>query len=191
MSVEATTRITADELFELPDDGKHYELVRGVLRVGEPPGAQHGSVGMTIGALLFNHVRLHGLGVVFTAETGFLLARDPDTVRAPDAAFVRSSRIPPGGPGPQYFEGAPDLAVEVIAPSDTLYEVEEKVAEYLEAGSRLVWVVSPKLRRVTVHEPGDRIRVLSESESLDGGEVVPGFRCEVREIFDWRPRESS
>jgi Uma2 family endonuclease len=183
--METTAGMTADELFELPDDEKHYELVRGVLSVGEPPGAQHGSVGMRIAGLLSQHVLVHRLGIVFAAETGFLLARNPDTVRAPDAAFVRTGRLPPGGPGPTYFDGAPDLAVEVISPGDRADEIEEKVEDFLAAGALAVWVVSPKRRRVTIHRPGSAPRVLDDRDVLDGGDVVAGFRCAVREIFEW------
>ncbi|MEJ7810989.1 MAG: Uma2 family endonuclease [Gemmatimonadaceae bacterium] len=179
------TLVTEDELFHMPDDGKRYELVRGVLTVGEPPGAQHGSIAMRLGILLGHHALANRLGVVFAAETGFVLARDPDTVRAPDIAFVRKDRIPPGGPGPKYFDGAPDLAVEVLSPDDTVYEVEEKVEECLAAGVAAVWVINPKRRRVTVYESDVTHRVLHEGDALEGGDILPGFRCAVREIFDW------
>ena len=177
--------VTEDELFRMPDEGKQYELVRGVLKVGEPPGARHGSVAMLLGARIAQHALANRLGVVFAAETGFVLARDPDTVRAPDVAFVRKDRIPAGGPGPKYFDGAPDLAVEVLSPDDTVYEVEEKVEEYLAAGAGAVWVVNPKHRRVTVYRLDAAPRVLGERDALEGDDLVPGFRCEVREIFDW------
>ena len=183
--METSTQMTADELLRLRDDGRCYELVRGELRVMEPPGARHGAAAMRLGAMLAQHALANRLGVVFAAETGVVLARSPDTVRAPDAAFVRKERIPPGGPGPTYFEGAPDLAVEVLSPGDTALEIEDKVEEYHAAGARAVWVVNPKRRRVTAHRPGAAPLVLHEGESLDAGDVVPGFRCAVAEIFDW------
>ncbi len=132
---------------------------------------------------LDNHVSAHRLGVVCAAETGFLLAQNPDTVRAPDIAFVRRERIEKAGEVKGYWVGAPDLAVEVTSPGDTIREVEAKVAQWLEAGARMVWVVSSKLRTVTVYRSLTDIVVLTEKDTLDGGDVVPGFQMRVAEIF--------
>src|SRR5206468_12011006 len=128
-------------------------------------------------------VRTRQLGEVFGAETGFTIARNPDTVRAPDVAFVTSARIAAIGVTKKFFSGAPDLAVEVVSPSDTVNEVDEKVQDWLDACVRLVWVVNPKPRTVIVYARGQSPRILSESESLDGSDVVPGFRLPIRDIF--------
>jgi Uma2 family endonuclease len=148
-----------------------------------PAGAEHGGVANKLAYFLTAHVIANNLGQVFAAETGFRLSRSPDTVRAADAAFVRADRIPPGGPPAGYFEGAPDLAVEVVSPGDTVQEVEDKVDDYLAAGARMVWVVNPRRRTVTGHRPGVNPVVLREGDFLDGHDVVPGFRCAVREVF--------
>jgi len=178
--------VTADEMLTLPGDDLRHELVRGEHYVNPPPFSRHGQVGMRLALLLAQHVVAHRLGIVLTGDAGFLLARDPDTVRAPDVSFVRRDRVPPDGIlGPGYIEGAPDLAVEVLSPDDAMIEMEEKVDEYLATGARAVWVINPKRRTVTVHAPGAPILVLGEGDRLDGGDAVPGFACDVREVFDW------
>lgn len=175
--------VTAEELFAMPDDGFRYELVRGELRKMTPAGGRHGYLALEIGAELRNHVKAHELGRVFAAETGFLLASDPDTVRAPDAAFVRRERIEEVGLVDGYWPGAPDLAVEVISPSDTYTEVEEKVIDWLEAGTRMVVVVNPCRKAITVYQSRSDIAVLTAEDTLDGGDVVPGWSVPVRELF--------
>jgi Uma2 family endonuclease len=171
---------TAEQLLRAGDIGR-CELVRGELRRMIPPGFLHGRITMRLTRPIVNYVEAHGLGTVVAAETGFLLGRNPDTVRAPDIAFVRAAR----GPGPQhgYFPGAPDLAVEVLSPDDRPGYVREKVAEWLEAGACQVWVVDPRVRTVTVHAPPKKPRVLRETDTLDGGDVLLGFALAVREIF--------
>ncbi|HEX5054853.1 MAG TPA: Uma2 family endonuclease, partial [Planctomycetota bacterium] len=159
-----------------------HELVRGELRRMSPAGYWHGGVGMRLAERLARHVRENRLGLVFLAETGFVLARNPDTVRAPDAAFVRRERLPdPFTAG--YFPGPPDLAVEVVSPSDTFTQVHEKALCWLEHGTRLVWVVDPAGRRVTVHGSAHDVRVLGDDEQLTGDDVVPGFALAVRELW--------
>ena len=175
--------ITADELLTMPDDGMRHELVDGELLVHPPPGVQHGDIQSTVASLLKPYVKAHKLGGVFT-EAGFVLKRDPDVVRAPDVSFVVAARIPGSGLPVGYFDGAPDLAVEVISPSDTLYEVEDKVAQYLAAGTRLAWVINPRRRTVAVHAPGAPVHVLGEDDTVDAGDVVPGFRCAVRDFME-------
>ena len=181
----STSQMTADELLRLPNPigGQRYELVRGALRVYEPAGGRHGEIISTLSGLLFMYLRSHPIGALLSADTGFTLERGPDTVRAPDIGFVSAARIPPEGIGDKFINGAPDLAVEVVSPGDSITEAEEKVAEYLRTGARLVWVVSPKLRRVTVYRAHASSRALDESERLDGGDVLPGFSCSVRDIF--------
>lgn len=163
--------------------GQRRELVKGELRTMAPAGFEHGRVIMKLAKLLVIHVDDNRLGVILGAETGFALARHPDTVRGADVAFVASSRIPAGAHPLGYWEGAPDLAVEVVSPHDLLEDVEDKVDEYLNAGARLVWVVNPKRRTVTVHHPGSKLMILRELDVLDGEDVVPGFSCKVADIF--------
>ena len=183
MSAVLTKPITADELLAMPDDGSRYELVKGELIRMPPSGYEHGVRTVELTTPLHTHVKTNGLGVVCAAETGFLLTQDPDTVRAPDIAFISRERVEKIGAVKSYWIGAPDLAVEVVSPGDTVREVEAKVAEWLEAGARMVWVVSPKLHTVTVDRSLTDIVVLTEKDTLDGGDVVPGFQIRVAEIF--------
>lgn len=179
-----TTRLaTAEDLLNAPDDGFRYELVKGELIRMPPAGNLHGKRAMSLGWRLAQHVEANDLGVVYAAETGFLLATDPDTVRGADIAFVSKRRIEEVGEFEGYWPGAPDLAVEVISPGDTYTEVEEKVREYLDAGVKAVWVVNPRRKTVTVHLSLTEITILTEQDVLDGGAVVPGFRCRVGDIF--------
>ena len=176
-------RSTASELFAMPDDGFRYELVKGELRRMSPSGSEHGAIIINVSVLLAQYVKAKKLGVCFGAETGFKIASDPDTVRAPDVAFIRRERIPESGVPKKFWPGAPDLAVEVLSPGDARKEVDEKVEDWLGAGARAVWVVNPKRRTVSVYRPASEVVRLAEGDVLDGGEVVPGFRCEVSEIF--------
>ena len=176
-------RSTASELYEMPDDGFRYELVKGELRKMSPAGSEHGAIIVNVTLLLGQHVKAKELGVCFGAETGFKIASDPDTVRAPDVAFVRREQIPESGITKRFWPGAPDLAVEVLSPGDTYEEVDEKVEDWLGAGTRAVWIVNPKRRSVSVYRTMTDVTRLSEEDELDGGDVVPGFRCKVSEIF--------
>lgn len=179
----ATRTMTADELFMMPHDDFRYELVKGELVKMSPTGGKHGILTIRLGAALVQHVEANNLGEAFGAETGFILTTNPDTVRAPDAAFVSRERIPPGDFPEKFWPGAPDLAVEVISPSDTLYEVEEKIEEYLEAGVKLIWIVNPKKRTVTIYQPNIEPQTLREADTLDGREVVPGFQYSLARLF--------
>ena len=183
MSTTLTKPMTADELLAMPDDGYRYELVKGELTRMAPTGHKHGIVTMDIAGPLHQHVRENNLGAVYGAETGFIITQNPDTVRAPDVAFVRRARLERAGDVKSYWIGQPDLAVEVVSPGDTVAEVEEKVAEWLEAGTGAVWVVSPKLRTVTVYRSLTDIVTLTERDTLDGGNVVLGFRLPISQIF--------
>ena len=183
MSAILTKPITAEQLLEMPDDGYHYELLKGELVMAPPPGSEHGEITMNLAAPLHRHVKSNQLGVVYAAETGFKLASNPDTVRAPDIAFVRREFINQHGRVSGYLSGAPDLVVEVLSPSDTFGEIESKVAQWLDSGARMVWVVSPKLHTVTVYRSLTGIVTLTEKDSLDGGDVVPGFEIKLADIF--------
>ncbi len=175
--------ITASDLLRLPADGRRYELIRGELRQMTPAGPIHGRLAMRIAAHLFHHVEAHNLGTVYAAETGFQLAQDPDTVRAPDVAFVSRQRLGAIEETEGYWPGAPDVAVEVISPSDRYTDVEDKVVEWLEAGSRMVIVVNPRQRVVTVYHSRTDIIMLTEEDTLDGGEVIPGWQLQINDVF--------
>jgi Uma2 family endonuclease len=177
-------RMTAEELWRLPDDGLRHELVYGELRTMSPAGGEHGHVASNVHGSLFVHLRRRRLGRLFAAETGFLLARDPDLVRAPDVAFVRRERAEPAGRVRGYWPGAPDLAVEVVSPNDRPAEVAEKVQTWLAYGTLMVLVVYPDERRVQVHVPDRPPRELEETDVLDGGDVVPGWKVPVRAFFE-------
>lgn len=183
MSTTLTKPVTADELLEMQDDGHRYELVKGELRMAPPPGSEHGEVTMNLAGPLYQHVKNNNLGVVYAAETGFKLESNPDTVRAPDVAFVRIESVQQTGRLPGYRSGSPDLVVEVLSPSDRVSSVEERVAQWLEGGATMVWVVSPKLDTITVHRSLTNIVTLTEKDKLDGADVVPGFEINVAEIF--------
>ena len=174
--------MTADELWRMPDDSMRHELIRGELTTMSPAGYEHGAVWMTFALLLASFANSHRLGTVVGADTGFVLQRNPDTVRAPDVAFVRRERIPDPRPV-KFFDGAPDLAVEVLSPSDTVADVDDKAQEYLDAGTTEVIVINPKIKSVKVFRRGQNATVLRSGDVLEGLESVPGFRCTVDEVF--------
>jgi Uma2 family endonuclease len=173
--------LTADELQHVYIPDKQVELVKGVLVVRELPGLRHARVAMDLALRLGVHVRAAALGRVY-AEAGFKLASDPDTVRGPDVAFISRDRIP--DPEPTGFaDFAPDLVVEVVSPGDRAGEVLAKVADWLSAGTRLVWVIDPARRVTRVYRQDGTEQILTAGESLDGEDVVPGFSCPLREIL--------
>jgi Uma2 family endonuclease len=189
--VDATTGtfLSAEQLLTMPEARKHVELVAGVLRRMTPTGGAHGSVASRLLAALSPYVFERNLGELFTAEAGFILRRGPDTVRCPDVAFVAADRLPPEGLGRGFLELAPDLAAEVLSPSDSASEMNAKVEEYLRVGVRLVWDLDPETRTITVHDTDGTVRRLRESDVLEGGSVVPGFRCPVAALFAGVRRE--
>ena len=178
-----TQLMTADELLKLPRGRFRYRLVKGELITMSPAGSEHGAIVVNLTVLLGQHVKANKLGIVFGAETGFIIEENPDTVLAPDVAFISREHIPESGIPKKYWPGAPDLAVEVLSPGDTTREVEKKVDQWLSAGARLVWTVNPKRKSVAVHRASDDASSFSETDELDGEDVVPGFRCRVSEIF--------
>ena len=173
--------ITAEELLNYPDPGR-YELVRGVPRVSEPPGGVHGRLAIKLGARLDAHVTRLGLGTVLV-EAGYVLKREPDTVRGPDVSFVSAARLPPEQIPEQFISGPPDLAVEILSPGDHWAEIEEKVADYLAGGARRVWLVDPRERRLIVRYADRPSRVLADGDILEGEDVVPGFTLDLAELF--------
>ena len=178
-----TKTITAEQLLAMPDDGNRYELIEGELHMMSPSGNVHGETAANITALLWNHVRHHRLGKVFAAETGFLLSRNPDMVRAPDAAFVATESLPSNDGGPSYLPLAPNLAVEVVSPSDSSTQVEEKARMWLDKGTAMVLVVDPATRTVRVYRTQDSIAVLTGSDQLDASDVVALWKPNVGEFF--------
>jgi Uma2 family endonuclease len=178
----STQPITADNLLQMQRSGR-YELVKGELIAMPFADNTHGRIAMVIAVSLYAHVMTNHLGNVYAAGTGFLLTTDPDTVRAPDVAFIRRERLERVGDVQGYWPGAPDLAVEVISPNDRFTEVEEKVFNWLEAGTAMVIVVNPKKRTATVYRASDDITVLNEDEILSGNDVVKEWEMRVGDMF--------
>jgi Uma2 family endonuclease len=174
--------MSAEELLRLRLPGKRTELVKGVLVVREPAGCLHGVVAARLAKLLSNHVDDQDLGFVLAAETGFKLSSDPDTVRAADVAFITRERLPAPPPS-GYAALAPDLAVEVLSPDDRPGEVLAKVADWLEAGTRLVWVVDPRRRYARVYRADGGESRIEADGALDGEEVVAGFACPLESVL--------
>ncbi|HEX6746497.1 MAG TPA: Uma2 family endonuclease [Longimicrobium sp.] len=175
--------VTADELFRMPDDGVRRELVRGELREMSPAGSRHGRIGAKILSRLEVYSAANDLGEVYNSDTGFRLFSTPDTIRMPDVSFVTRPRVDEVGDIEGFWPGAPDLVVEVISPTDSFSDVDEKVSEYLAAGCRMVVVVNPKRRTATVYRSRGDIVLLTENDFLDGGDVVPGWRVQLRDVF--------
>jgi len=181
--------MTAEQFLEYDVPGKRVELVRGQLVVCEPPGWQHGEVTVRVAVAIGNHLaeeqRRNGWpvarGRLAAGDPGFTLSRAPDTVRAPDVAYVSRERhtapLPWGFP-----ELAPDLAVEVRSPTDRAGNVQAKVADWLEAGCSLVWVIDPERETATVYRADGSVSVFGANDTLRGEEVLPGFACEVRAL---------
>jgi Uma2 family endonuclease len=179
-----TRLLTADEFFEWPDEpGCRQELIRGEVVTMSLAGGEHGEVASEILRLVANHVKSQRLGKTYAAETGFIVERGPDTVRGADVAFVRNERPALITNRRKHIPFGPDLAVEVLSPNDLADEVEEKVQMWLAAGSLLVWVVNPQNRTVVVYRPGAEPVTLREDQEIDGGDVIPGFRCRVVDFF--------
>ncbi len=174
--------MTADQLQALRIPDKRTELVKGRLVVREPAGYRHGEVAASLTRILGTFVHARGLGSVVAAETGFKLSTDPDTVRAPDVAFIHRDRVPSPPPA-GYAALAPDLAVEVLSPDDRAGEVLAKVADWLSAGCRVVWVVDPVHRTARVYRADGSESLVAEAEALDGEDVLPGFSCRLAEVL--------
>jgi len=175
--------ITAEQLQTWPPNARRGELIKGEFITMSPAGHLHGNIALNIASQLWIFVRTNNLGKVYAAETGFVLVKNPDTVRAPDAAFVRLDRLYPQKEG-GFFDGRPDLAVEVISPSETVEQIENKVFDYLDAGTHLVWLVYPRSKTVTVYRSETDIELLTVQDTLDGGDLLPGFTLPVKEIFE-------
>lgn len=176
--------MTAEDLFLVSGDDAHYELVAGSLVRMPPAGALHGKIAARVARVLDEFADAERLGVVCGAETGFVLRRDPDTVRAPDVSFVAKERLAAAGEPEKYWPFAPDLVVEIVSSSDRAEDLREKIAEYFAAGTRMAWIVHPRTREVVVHRGARDVRVLGEGDELVGEDVLPGFACPVRRLFE-------
>jgi Uma2 family endonuclease len=174
--------MTARELESVDIPGKVTELVQGRLVVKEPPGTEHGRMAANLAFLISAFVRPRKLGAVYSQDTGFKIAANPDTVRAPDVAFVSVERRPEPGRG--YASVAPDLVVEIRSPDDPKAEVAEKMQGWLAAGTRLAWVIEMDRRVASAHRPDGTTTVVEPDGFLDGETVLPGFRCRLAEVFE-------
>ena len=171
------TPMTADELLQLPRDGWRYELVEGDLRKMSLSGARHGRVAAEIVGSLIAQMKRQRTGAIYSSETGFRISRQPDTVRAPDAAFVRSERVTDSA---GFFEGPPDAAFEVVSPGDTYTAIEEKTIAWLRAGTKVVIVVDPKTKTARLHRADSATKV---EDVIEIDDVIPGWRLSLAELF--------
>ncbi|HND50887.1 MAG TPA: Uma2 family endonuclease [Pirellulaceae bacterium] len=174
---------TAEQLATLASGEHRFELVDGQLLAFAPAGGRHGRVAARAAWLLQSHVDGRALGVVYAAETGFVLRRDPDTVRAPDAAFVSAARVASINDDAGFVPLSPDLAIEVVSPSDSFSAVDSKALSWLDAGTRLVLVLDPVARRVHAYRPPNLISIIDANEPLDASDVVPGWSLLAGDFF--------
>lgn len=174
---------TADELYWMGSDAR-YILVHGRLIEQMPSGIESSEIGVLIGTAFNNFVRPRKLGRVFGEQAGFILARDPDTVVAPDASFLLTAHLPPPDQRRKFSPRPPDIAVEVLSASDRRGDIEQKIALYHEANVPLLWVIDPEARTATVYQPHHPPVLLREDDTLDGGDVLPGFTLPLTELFD-------
>jgi Uma2 family endonuclease len=174
--------LTAEEFAALPHEGLRLELIKGELIAMPPTHGNHGAPAMRLSGLLTHYLLTHHLGQGYAAETGFLIAETPDTVRAPDFAFIQASRVTPETAAPTWVPVIPDLVVEVISTGDRETEIENKTRMWLDAGVRLAWVVYPARREIVVRRT-DSATTLAASGTLDGEDVAPGFTLPIEEVF--------
>jgi len=180
---ETKTLMTAEQLAALPEDGCLYELVRGDLIKMPPAGEDHSARWGEAFYHISHFTRQHALGKVFGADVGFRLESDPDTVRSPDVAFLSQERLAAPRDRRGYFPGAPDLAIEVASPSQSVGELTQKVGDYLRAGSALVWVYYPGTGHCLVFRADGSVAELGPDDTISGENVLPGFAMKVAELF--------
>ena len=176
--------ITADDLLRLYSQGVKGELIRGVLHETVAAGGRHGDIAVALGAEVRSFVRPRRLGRAGGSDTGILLERNPDTVREPDVYYISAEKLPLDVLSDGYYEVVPDLVAEILSPSDRRAEFDEKIQMWLDFGVRMALAVYPQTRTMAVHQPGRAAVTLSYDDTLDGGDVIPGFTCQLRDIFD-------
>lgn len=178
-------RVTAQDLWRLGEGDVRRELVNGEVKEMPPVGGVHGQITVRTCAWLGGYVREHGGGEVVAGDVGFVLnlPDDPERVRAPDVAFVSAQRLPGGRLPEGFLVGAPDLAVEILSPTDNPIDIQQKVRDYLEGGARLIWIIAPQAKTVTVYRADGSARLLRENDSLEGEDVLPGLRIPLAELF--------
>ena len=172
-------RLTEDQFLHLPRDGRKYELVDGEAQE-VPAGHEHDAIGIQVALLLKPCVK--GRGVLAGAQAGFRMRSG--NIRSPDVSFTLKERLPGGKPSKGFEDMAPDLAVEILSPSDDVADLPRKVNEYFMSGSQQVWLLEPELQQVTVYRSLSDSRRYAADEEMDGGLLLPGFRCRVRDLFD-------
>lgn len=179
------TRLTAQDLWRMGTGDVRRELVDGEVIEMAPTGGVHGRTVSRLSSMLQQHVELQRTGEVLAGDVGFILTlpADPERVRAPDVAYVSHGRLPGGKLPPGFLTGAPDLAIEVLSPSDNPVDVQQKVRDYLDAGALLVWVVAPQARSATIYRPDGSARLLRDQEALDGETVLPGLHIPLADLF--------
>ena len=176
--------LTADDLLRLHSEGVKGELIMGVLHKKVSYGLEHGQIAINWGILLGSFVKPRGLGRVFGSDTGVQLERGPDTVREPDVGFISAERMPLDVRERRYAQVVPDLVVEIVSPNDRPVPVFDKAQMWLRHGVRLVWITDPEARTITALSQSGPTRTFVEADTLDGGDVLPGFTCPVRDIFE-------
>ncbi len=177
------THMTAEDLLRMADSDMQHELVKGELRILPPAKKEHGLIESAILQSLFGYLKTNPIGIVTTGDTGYILSRNPDTVRAPDVGFISNERAARDTDTKQYWTIAPDLAVEIVSPSDVLYEVEEKIQDFLDAGTLIVWLVNPRRHTVTIYEKDQNPVVLREKQNLAAPGILSGFQLPIIDIF--------
>jgi len=183
MSTLSRHLLTAEEFATLPFGDMRYELVRGEIVTMPPAFEDHGETSSRLEILLGHYILMNKLGKTYTAETGFLVGRNPDTVRAPDFAFIQRSRLPSAVSVPRWVPVIPDLVVEVVSSGDRPAEIADKVTMWLDAGVRMALVVTPGARAIDIHRPGQPLLILRDGDTLDGGDVLPGFSASVSHLL--------
>ena len=176
--------LTANDLLRLHSEGVRGELIRGALYKTVATGAQHGKIVVNVSILMGSFVKLGRLGWVIASDSGIRLEHNPDTVREPDFAYISAEKLPLDAHVPGYIEVVPDLVVEIISPNDRPVAVYDKAQMWLRFGVRLVLLVDPDVRTVTVMPQDGPAQTLTDTDILDGGDVLPGFTCPVQDIFD-------
>ena len=176
--------ISAEQLAAMPEDGSRYELIEGQLFMMSPAGGRHGRIAVRINKLLAIHVDDRSLGATFAAETGFLIAVNPDTVRAPDGAFVSQEKMDTLVDDVGYLPLAPDLAVEVVSPNDSFASIEKKAFTWLDAGTQLVLILEPETKTAHTYRSRNNIAIYSMGDTVDASDVVKEWKFKVAEVFE-------